>query len=121
MLLKVSQLTKGEKLFTARRRVGRTQAQEANAVGLPLHVYKRMEKDIDTGYSLRPAGLGKLRPYEACVILRKRNGMTLDDLADAAGLTKWWLCQIEKGKAPVDTLARFWETGSTAHEAIIGG
>lgn len=112
MFLSTSQLTNGEKLFILRRRACNTQEREARLSELPISAYKKLENDEKCAYALKAGPVGKLLDYEACVAQRRRAGYTLDDLVEKVGLTKWWLCQIEKGKAPVDTLLAFWKTES---------
>lgn len=119
MFLSTSQLTNGEKLFILRRRDGNTQAREAALRNLPLSAYKKLEGDEECAYSLTAGKVGKLLDYEACVAQRRRKGLSLDILAEKIGLTKWWLCQIERGKAPVDSLFRFWETGCIVKTAKV--
>tara|TARA_R110000803_G_scaffold20201_18_gene52306 strand:- start:3255 stop:3530 length:276 start_codon:yes stop_codon:yes gene_type:complete len=88
-----------------------TQAEEASRRKMPLGAYKRAELD-DTpecwlSHLVAP-GLGRLHDFESCFVLRKRSAMTLDDLSAKIGLSKWWLCLIEQGRAPAATLVDYW-------------
>ena len=109
-MLRASNLQNGEKLFILRRRAGNTQAQEAAARGLPLTAYKALEVDEDCEYTLNAEAVGKVEDFEACVTVRRRKKMTLDDLSGVTRLSKWYLCLIEKDKAPVGTLLTHWQT-----------
>lgn len=108
MLPTTSKLTNGERLRTARRRARQTQEKYANIRGVSLRAYKLAESDAKDAPSVRAPAIGELLPHEACMILRKRKGLTLADLAGKLGVTPWWLCLMEQGKAPVATLLKFW-------------
>lgn len=108
MLPTTSKLTNGERLRTARRRARQTQEKYANIRGVSLRAYKLAESDAKGAPSVRAPAIGELLPHEACMILRKRKGLTLADLAGKLGVTPWWLCLMEQGKAPVATLLKFW-------------
>jgi len=98
-----TELTKGERLAVLRRRSGKTQAQAARAAGLSLNTYR--EREAVTEPDGRPL---RLTDAELCYVLRHRSGLTLDELAPKVGLSKWWICQIEKGRAPAGTLLGYW-------------
>lgn len=102
-------MTAGERLRIHRRREGLTQAQAAAKLAMPLGSYKLAEDDDapDCWDIPRPA-VGRLQDHEYCFLRRRREGLTLDDLAPKVGVTKWWLCLMEKGKAPVNTLMQYW-------------
>lgn len=98
-----TELTKGERLTILRRRSGKTQAQAARGAGLSLNAYRDREASEDPdGRPLR------LSDAEFCYISRRRSGLTLDELAPKVELSKWWICQIEKGRAPAGTLLGYW-------------
>lgn len=108
-MLTTNELTVGERLRVARRREGLTQAQMAEDLGIPFNTYRRIEDDTETGWTLPSMPLGKLQEHEIYAVLRRRERMTLDDLADRVGLSKWWLCQIERGKVPAsEQLVDYW-------------
>lgn len=102
------QLTNGEKLRIYRRREQSTQAATAKDCGLPLGAYKKLERDEECNWDLPAPSLGKLEDHEKCVVLRMRKGLTQQQLADKIGVTKWWLCLMEQGEAPVATLLDHW-------------
>lgn len=108
MLVKLSTLSRGERLRINRRRWGFTQAAEARRCRMSLGAYKLAEADGPQARKIRPPALRRLKDYEACLILRRRAGLTLGDLSERIQLSKWWLCLIEQGKAPVATLLNYW-------------
>lgn len=107
-MLSIPRLTRGERLEISRRRKNETQAAAAKRLRIPLGAYKQAEADAPGARSVRVPAIGRVRPHEACRLLRVRKGLTLDDLSRKIKLSKWWLCLIEQGKAPVTTLLNFW-------------
>jgi cytoskeletal protein RodZ len=101
-------LTKGELLRIQRRRRNETQAEAAATLQIPLSAYKDLEADRECAWELTQLPNIRLRDYELCFLARRRQGWNLDELAAKSGLTKWYLSQIERGKAPSATLLRFW-------------
>ena len=105
-------LSLGETLRILRRRAGLTQAQEAEARSLPLTAYKDIEDDEPTPWQItgvRKLKLSQLSDAEKCFIYRRRADMTLDDLARQSGFSKFTLCKMEKGSAPIASLLAWWE------------
>lgn len=49
-----------------------------------------------------------LKEYEVFLILRRRNGMTQQELADKLGVTRYWLSKMEAGTVNCDRLREFW-------------
>ena len=45
---------------------------------------------------------------ERCYILRRRLGKTQRQCAAELGISRYWFNQMEQGKAPCDTLVRYW-------------
>lgn len=107
MLPTTSELKNNERLRVARERLGRTQVNYAKQHGVSLRAYKAAEAG-DEDAAIRAPAIGALRPHEACRVLRRRKGLTLEQLAAKLGVTPWWLCLMEQGKAPVATLLKFW-------------
>lgn len=79
----------------------------ADDLGVTLYCYRRWEDDTADGDDV---SLGKLLPHEVCFILRRRAGMSLKDLADALGVSRWWACKMEYGRANVERLVDYWST-----------
>lgn len=110
MLLK--DLTAGERLFLDRRRDEFTQDQAADWYGVTRYQYRRWESDEDQGAP--KVKLGRLHDYEECVIRRRRSGEALHELARKAGISRWWLCQMEYGRVPAERLVAFWASRNGA-------
>ena len=105
MLIRTTELTRGERLLVYRRRYNGTQADEAQHYDTSLYQYRQWETDQQDG----PApSLGTLRPHEQCLIKRTRSGKSVNDLARVIGICSWWLTQMERGDAPVERLLAHW-------------
>lgn len=105
--MNLSDLSAGEKLTLERRRVGRSQREAAAAYGVSLYRYRAWEEDREGDQPT--VHLGRLRPWERCYILRCRAGIPLKDAPARMGVTRWWLCQMEYGRAPLSpALLQFW-------------
>jgi len=106
MLIKTSELSKGEKLLVYRRRRGLTQSKSAKERKVSLYTYRRWEADeLD---AVPKVSVGRLSEAEQCFLLRKRKGMSLADAAKEIDICRWWLCQMESGEAPIDRLLAYW-------------
>lgn len=105
----LKELTVGESLLIARRRSGESQEKAAMAHGLTRNYYGRVERDCpETPHDISPPELGELTDSEACLIARRRSGMNQDECAEAIGITRVWLHQMETGKVPCSDLVEFW-------------
>lgn len=111
------ELTLAEKLRVARRREQLTQAEMAAMLELPLHKYKAAEAgqepvwaDDEHHYIIPAPKVGQLAVHELMYLLRRRKGWTLAELSREVGLSRNWLCDVERGKvaAPAKLLA-FWD------------
>ena len=103
-------LSTGEAFFIERRRDGLTQEAMAISLGITRHQYGLMERDAD----YRPNGhftpqIKSLTISETCLLKRRRLGWTQQEVADLVGIARYWLNQMENGKAPCKTLTEFWE------------
>jgi transcriptional regulator with XRE-family HTH domain len=103
--MQLRDLTRGERLLLERRRHGESQRAAADRHGVSRYRYRRWEADEDAGPRV---ALERLRAYERCFLQRRREGLRLAELAHEAGLSRWWLCQMEYGAAPAGRLVRFW-------------
>jgi DNA-binding XRE family transcriptional regulator len=67
---------------------------------VPLHDFTAMKNGNDGGADLPPDVLQKLTlgAQSAIKILRKHRGMTQDELATAAGISRPYLTEIETGR-----------------------
>lgn len=105
-MLKVSDLTKGEKLQVMRRRDGLTMPEAAAEFGVGLAKYRAWERDERDDVPNTP--LGKLDPIEAAYVYRRRSDMNFTETADEIGVSRWWLRRMERGDAPPDRLLEYW-------------
>lgn len=84
-----------------------TQVQAARQLGTSLYEYRRIEAgEVEAERAPLPGGL---RDHERCYIARLRAELRLEDLAPKVGVTMFWLCQMERGTAPIDTLVTYWQ------------
>lgn len=98
-------LTNGERLVIHRRRQDWTQRQAAESHGVTLYRYRKWEKDEDGPPKI---GVGRLEPFEVCFLLRRREEIPAAELARALGISRWWLTQMETGRAPAESLVEYW-------------
>lgn len=105
--MKTSDLRAGERLIVDRRRRAESQQAAAERLGVTLYRYRLWEEGQLVPTCRRPA-LGALRPHESCYLLRRRAGLKLRDIADALGTSRWWVTQMESGRAPIDRLLAYW-------------
>lgn len=106
-ILTTSDLTRGEKLYIARRRKGLTQIEMSVDCGVAYGEYRAMETD-DPGTKPPYITLGTLLEREAYTIMRRRSGLSRDEVADKMDVSTFWLRQMEAGAAPIKRLAQFW-------------
>jgi len=52
--------------------------------------------------------IGKLKPHEAAVTMRRRWGFKRTELAKQIGVSCWWLTQMERGRVNPKRLVEFW-------------
>lgn len=106
--MRASDLTPAERLLVHRRRLGATQDERAAALGVPLWTYRRWE--AGTLRPTRTPTLGKLERHEIYFVARRRFGMTRKALAAELGLSEFYVTLMERGAAPVDRLAEYWDS-----------
>ena len=105
--LRVSELSKGERLFLQRIRQGLTQEQAADQMGVKPHLYKLWEQD--RGKHAPKIKIDRLAPHERMRIYRRRSGLSMVDLEFRVGCTRYWIWKMETGRAPVTRLQMYWE------------
>ncbi len=101
-------LTKGEKLFLIRRRLGLNQDERAKQLSLARHRYAKMERDEVTDV-LDMKLLGGLKSHEKCVIYRRRCGQSQRKLAEEMKLSRVWVNKMESGEVDCTALVCHWE------------
>lgn len=102
----LGRLSNGETLLIDRRRRGLNQADAAASHGIGRAVYSRWELDLSRGPRVR---LGRLRPHERCLLYRRRAGTTQGEVAEALEVSRYWINQMEVGRASCDPLLWYWE------------
>jgi len=113
-MLYLSDLSPGEKLQIDRRRAGRSQREAAAKHGVRLYTYRAWEDDRANGSP--SVALGRLHPWERCYLLRVRADILLKDAPRKMGFTRWWLCQMEYGRAPTTALLQYWGRRAVARK-----
>lgn len=108
MLIKTSELTKGMKLRVERRRRKQTQQQAAKRHKVHVSIYRAWEKDDDAEKKAPSVPLGKLQVHEQCWIRRQLKHFTIEDLSRKMKKCRWWIIQMERGDAPVQSLKDYW-------------
>lgn len=107
--MRASDLTRGERRLIVRRRAGRSQREMAELYDVSLYFYRKMERDERSGPppDLQMIG-GPLTLREKLFLQRRREGLSIREVAESMGVSAWWVTQMERGSAPVDRLARWW-------------
>jgi transcriptional regulator with XRE-family HTH domain len=108
----IEKLTRGERLFIERRRLGESQKQAAARYEATLTRYSRWERDIEDEplLGLQPLiSAALLTPYERAVIHRRRAGITQGELARRLGRSKMHIRKIELGVIGNTELIEYWE------------
>jgi len=107
-LLRTRDLTRGEKLYVKRNRLGITQLEMSVSMGVVPAQYRAMEQDVE-GSEAPYITLGaSLEPRESYTIMRRRAGYSRAELAEEIGVSAFWLRKMEKGLAPIKRLADYW-------------
>lgn len=105
--LKEFKPTQPEQLLVERRRLGLNQSEMAAQYGITLDVLLDWEKGRRR--PLTPARRLHLRPFEVCMLLRKRCGHSQTQMAELLGVSRVLINQMEVGKLPADRLVQYWE------------
>ena len=101
-------LSSGESLLIQRRRASLTQAEMGANFKMSRHSYGEYERDL-VEIKTDHLSFDDLQPYEKCVILRKRAGMTQLEVALLMGLSRYWINQKEIGRVDCQDLLTFLE------------
>lgn len=102
-------LSSGERLFLDRFRSGIGQRTAAKQYGVGLYTYRLWEDDkeaVTTTFEVPAVGL--ISEAESYVIRRRREGLGLCEMAQRMGLSRYWVREMEAGRAPIDRLREFW-------------
>lgn len=105
-------LTAGEALLMQRRRRDQDQFAAAKRCGVARATYQQWEMDLVAAPEHHVArareAVGALRDYEACMLLRRRFGLSAFEMGKLVGLSRQWVSTMERGSAPADTLIEYW-------------
>lgn len=101
--------TLAERLLLWRRRKQWTQLEASTYFGLTVHTYKLIEYGKIDCPTIEPGKQYQLKPYERCVIYRKRSGKLQKDIAKEMGICEFWLRKMEQGTVSCDKLLWWWE------------
>jgi hypothetical protein len=101
-------LTPGEQLLIWRRRMGWNQSLAAAHYGVSLFNYKLAEYDKPREFKYKKYNF-TLRPYEKCLIYRKRSGKKQKEVAKEFGIGRYWLRLQEIGEVKCVKLLDWWE------------
>lgn len=86
------------------------QSVAAAEYGVGRNTYIKWERD-DFDTTMVPErfpAIGHVTEPEAFVILRFRSGWLVSEVAQAIGCSRYWVNQMERGKAPIARLRDFW-------------
>lgn len=108
-MLKKLTPTAGELLLVWRKREELNQGSMAARFNVNRTRWGRWERGEDTSTVEAPLGVEQLLDHEKCMLLRRRSGITQGELAKTIGVSRWWLNQMESGKADPARLVTFWE------------
>lgn len=105
-------LTTAERLRLARRRTGLSGPDLAKRLGMRRHDLQNME--LGTREPEGKEVLAMIRTVknasisELCYVARLRTGKDTSDVASDVGLSRQWVCLMERGKVSADKLASHW-------------
>lgn len=97
-------VTRAEALYIDRKRRGETQEDAARRHGVRLATYLAWER----GTSVCPVLPRAVRDIDKFVLLRRRAGVTQQQLAGQIGCSVTWLSLMERGLAPQRLLEEYW-------------
>lgn len=107
-----------ERLLIQRKRKKQTQAEMADELKVSRLVYGKMERgeiEVDVNI-IAPRNINKLHPYEACMIWRRRIGLTQEDIANSINRCRYWVRLMESGEAPCQELIEYWGNKHGFHQ-----
>lgn len=104
-------LTAGEKLFVVRKRHDLNQKRMAKIYKVSPHKYGLWERDQVDEKDIPKAKrlVNKLKKFEVCFILRRRDNLTQEKLATELFCSRWWIIQMENGTIDCDPLYSHWK------------
>lgn len=109
--------TRGEKLRIWRRRANLTQTQAAKRFGVTFQVYREWEHDLDVSKAQPSVQVRGVKSHELATIMRERAGLCQKQLADRIGMSRIWVCKMERGATNDRALRQYWNIELDAREA----
>jgi len=109
--MKAKRLDPWERILIQRRRDGVSQREAADACGAKsLYQFRLWESGTEAPPAevLQNADPRDLKIHERCYLERVRRGISLKALADELGVSRWWLCQMERGRVSSRQLEHRW-------------
>lgn len=103
-------LTNADRMLVRRLRNGETQTQAAVRLGVTRNQYIDWELRRSSPPSRIVPKINRLKPHERCLLLRRKAGLTQEDVAFAIGCCRYWVNLMEQGKAPVEKLVEYWNS-----------
>lgn len=100
-------LSCGEKLVIWRARKGLTIQQAAKRRKTDVYTYKAWELDEIEGPKVKLNGIEVCEHYQ---VLRLRCRWSRTELGRRMGITRQDLTNMERGRKPIKSLIRFWES-----------
>ena len=99
-------LTTGERLFLHRFREQKSAATVANEFGVGLRQYRRWEEDVEPYPG--DVDLGGILPNEHYRIMRRRSGLSREEIGKRIGLSHTVIALAERGRRDLKPLIEFW-------------
>lgn len=102
-------LTRPESFLLTRRRMGLSQAEMSEGLGVALRCYSQLEggrPEWGTTLELDTPAMFELQPLEKCLILRRRKKLSQSQLAALLGCSRVWVFRMEKGLAAYDLIRK---------------
>ncbi len=105
------ELANNEKMLIVRRRLGQSQSQRAEILGVPFGRYRLWEMGttmMGNGHHCPECELGEITEPERLFMTRKRRGYSQRDVAEELGVSEGWIRKLEKGLGNMTILQEFW-------------
>lgn len=116
--IELADLTMGERLVVSRHRMGITQREMADRLGLTRRQAQELEADSYRGVVPQRvrdfAELGEaLRLHERCVVARARTKFGVSEVAGWLGVSRQYVYEMESGREDCGRLVALWKIDTT--------
>ncbi len=91
-----------------RRRKGWGQERAARHYKVKPHTYRLWERDRHSETPPPRVKTGKLEPWECYFLRRRRSKTTIAELSKAMDTSRFWIIEMEAGRAPLTRLENHW-------------